>query len=209
MTLVRRAVTALVLAGGAATRMGGSKAERRIGGASLLERSLQLADAVADEVLLLPGARVFPEAAGGRRCVADWSVPMAIGPLGPLAALGAGLQAARHAWCLLLPCDMPGLDADVVLRLIECATRTERDLVALRTPDGWQPFPALYRSALAGRVRHELDAGRRSLTGLIESSATLAIEADALRDLDPELRCLHNVNTPADLAAAELAECAR
>jgi molybdopterin-guanine dinucleotide biosynthesis protein A len=197
------AVTALVLAGGAATRMGGSKAERRIGDRSLLERSLGVADAVADEVLLLPGVRPLPDAARGRRLVADWSPQQ---KLGPLAALGAGLEAARNRWCLLLPCDMPWLSAGVALRLIGRAERTDRDIVAVREASGWQPFLALYRSALASHVRAELASGRRSLVGLIERSAALAIAPDELADLDPELRCLRNVNTPAELAAAVLAE---
>lgn len=200
------AVTALVLAGGAASRMGGSKAERRIGGASLLERSLRVADAVADEVLLLPGARPLPEAAAGRRLVADWSSSLA---LGPLAALGSGLEAARHSWCLLLPCDMPWLRADVALRLIERASRTEQDIVAVRSAAGWEPFLALYRSALADQVRSELAAGHRSLAGLLERSATLAITPGELADLDPELRCLRNLNTPEELQAAVHEEAGR
>lgn len=211
MTAGRRAVTALVLAGGAASRMGGSKAERRLSGATLLERSLRLADAVADEVLLLPGARNLPEAAG-RRCVADWLVPEPLtspSTPGPLAALGAGLQAARNPWCLLLPCDMPWMSAAVARLLADRASISEHEIVAVRSSGGWEPFAALYRSELAGRVRRQLDAGGRSLHALIESSATLPVEADELRALDPRLRCLHNLNTHAELAAAELLECAR
>lgn len=208
MTSGRRAlfaprVTALVLAGGAASRMGGSKAELRVGDRGLLEHSLAVADAVVDEVLLLPGARALPDCAAGRRLVADWPGS------GPLAALGAGLEAARHPWCLLLPCDMPGLSADVARRLIERAALAEQDIVAVRSEAGWEPFLAVYRSTLVGQVRAELDAGRRSLAGLLERSATLAVESDSLRDVDPALRCLHNVNTPADLAAAVLSETVR
>jgi len=195
---VRSGVTALVLAGGAASRMGGSKADRRLAGRTLLERSLALADAVADEVLLLPGARAVPEATG-RRVVADWAQGHG---LGPLAALGAGLEAARHPWCLLLPCDMPWLRADVARRLVARAGAARQDVVAVRTDAGWEPFFALYRSALAERVRDELAAGRRSLAGLIERSAALAVAPEELTDLDPELRSLRSLNTLEELAAA-------
>jgi molybdopterin-guanine dinucleotide biosynthesis protein A len=196
---VRSGVTALVLAGGAASRMGGSKADRRLAGRTLLERSLALADAVADEVLLLPGARAVPAEAAGRRVVADWAQGHG---LGPLAALGAGLEAARHPWCLLLPCDMPWLRADVARRLVARAGGTRQDVVAVRTDAGWEPFFALYRSALAERVRDELGAGRRSLAGLLERSATLAVAPEELADLDPELRSLRSLNTIEELAAA-------
>lgn len=200
---MRPGVTALVLAGGAASRMGGSKADRRLGGRTLLERSLALADAVADEVLLLPGGRDLPAAAAGRRVVTDWAQGHG---LGPLAALGAGLEAARHPWCLLLPCDMPWLRADVARRLVERAGAARQDVVAVRTDAGWEPFLALYRSALADRVRDELGAGRRSLAGLIERSATLAVAPEELADLDPELRSLRSLNTLEELAAADREE---
>ena len=201
--VARPAVTALVLAGGAASRMGGSKAERRLGGRTLLEHSLSLAVAVADEVLLLPGPRTPPAASLGFRCVADW--PSALGE-GPLAALGAGLQAARHPWCLLLPCDMPWLRPDVTRRLVERAGATTAEVVAVRDPSGWSPFPALYRKELAARAREELAAGRRSLVGLIERSTALVVEPAELADLDPDLRSLRGVNTLAELEAAALAE---
>jgi len=192
-------VTALVLAGGAASRMGGSKADRRLGGRTLLECSLALADAVADEVLLLPGTRAVPAGGEGRRIVADWAAGQGLGPLG---ALGAGLEAARHPWCLLLPCDMPWLRTDVALRLIERAASARQDVVAVRTDAGWEPFFALYRSALADRVRDELGAGRRSLAGLIDRSAALAVGPEELADLDPGLAGLRSVNTLEELAAA-------
>ena len=200
----RPAVTALVLAGGAASRMDGRKADRTLGGRSLLERSLALADAVADEVLLLPGRRVLPAEAAGRRCVADW----APGGDGPLGALGAGLEAARHAWSLLLPCDMPWLRADVARRLLERAADATEEIVAVRGPSGWEPFFALYRTTLVPRARAELAAGRRSLVGLIERSAALAVAPGELSDLDPQLRSLRSLNTLAELEAAARAECA-
>ena len=203
----RPAVTALVLAGGEASRMDGRKADRTLGGRSLLEHSLALADAVADEVLLLPGRRVLPAEAAGRRCVAVWA-PGDRGSLGPLGALGAGLEAARHAWCLLLPCDMPWLRADVARRLIERAADATEEIVAVRGPSGWEPFFALYRTTLVPRARAELAAGRRSLMGLIERSAALAVAPGELTDLDPQLSSLRSLNTLAELEAAARAECA-
>ncbi|HZL98627.1 MAG TPA: molybdenum cofactor guanylyltransferase, partial [Planctomycetota bacterium] len=64
-----------------------------------------------------------------------------------------------------------------------------------------------YRTELAGRARAELAAGRRSLAGLIERSASLAIAPEELADLDPGLLSLRNLNTPEELEAAVLEEC--
>jgi molybdopterin-guanine dinucleotide biosynthesis protein A len=220
------ALSALVLAGGAARRMGGSKAGERVGGRTLLERSLALAADVADETLLLGGLRALDFDAPSQdlrgrglhgprvhavRHVPDWpapedspdSAPEERGPQGPLAALGAGLQAARHDWCLLLACDMPFVTPRAIeaLRAAAAAPGARAgaapfDAVLFAAPGGFQPFPGLFHRRALPRVRACLQAGERSLQSLI---AALDVR---LLDGAPDARVLHNVNTPSDLRAA-------
>jgi molybdopterin-guanine dinucleotide biosynthesis protein A len=199
------AISALVLAGGAARRMGGSKCGLDVGGRSLLARSLDAARAASDDVLLLPGRRALPvpaDAASAWRIVPD--LP---GGRGPLAGLGAGLRAARHAWCLALACDQPFVSPALVLRL-RAEAGPGVDAVALATGDGLQPFPALYARRLLPRIEARLRAGRRSLRGLLDDVVVRTLPAAVAAEADPGLRSLRNVNTPDDLALAR-AECPR
>jgi molybdopterin-guanine dinucleotide biosynthesis protein A len=198
-------ISALVLAGGAARRLGGSKCELDVGGRALLARSLGAALAASDDVLLLPGSRqlsfgsdVFPGAGPDARlrCVPD--LPDGEGPL---AALGAGLEAARHGWCLALACDLPFVSAALIERL-RAEALPGWDAVAVATDEGLQPFPALYGTHLAPTIRARLRAGRRSLRGLLDAIAVRTLQAADLAALDPGLRSFVNVNTPADLAQA-------
>ena len=197
-------LTALVFAGGAARRMGGEKCGQPFEGRSLLARSLDLARAVAAERLLLPGARDLAAELGGAlpadmRRVADW--PDAPGPLG---ALGAGLEAAGHDWCLALPCDMPRLTPAVVAELARHAPATPAAVV-VRGPAGREPFGALYHRALLPALRSCVDGGERSLQGWLDACAAdgrlVEVPARAFAAVDPELSFLHNVNTPADLGS--------
>ncbi len=194
-------ITVLVLAGGAARRMGGSKADLRIGARTLLEHALALAAGVSRHTLLLPGQRPLTPP-DGVPVVADWGA----GDNGPLGALAAGLAAAPTEWVLLLPCDMPFMSVAVV-EVLRCrAAVTDRRVVAFRTRGGLEPFAGLYHQALTPAVLSLLESGRRSLKGLLDGQDVETIDANELLPLDPGLRFLHNVNTPGDLEAARAEE---
>jgi len=180
----------LVLAGGLARRLGGSKALRTVGGVAMLERVLRLAREVSDELLLLRGERELD--VPGTRHLAD-----APGVPGPMGAVLSGLSQARHAWCLLLPCDLPYGDAALVERLRDVAKHTSADAVLLEDPHGLQPFHGLYRTAPARAAAEAYAAsGGRALRGWIDrlELARVPAPADGLPLLD--------VDTPADLARA-------
>lgn len=190
----RADVTALVLAGGRAQRLGGRKADRRLGAVRLLDRILEVARTVADEVLLLDGTRGL-EAAGVRH------VPDAEGVPGPLGGLLGGLAAAGPGPCLLLPCDQPFLAAPLLERLLERGRACGRDAL-LPVRDGVpQPFPAVVLPRALPALRAHAAAGGRSLTGAL---ASLDAALLPLEDLAPggAAGLLFDVDTPADLARA-------
>jgi molybdenum cofactor guanylyltransferase len=208
-------LTALVLAGGAARRMGGSKAGLHVAGRSLLQASLDLAAELADETLLLGGTRRWPAPArGAPRRVPDWpsrarAADAAPDPPGPLAALGAGLEAARHDWCLLLACDMPFVTPEAIEALRAAAASRPAagarrsaapQAVLYRGTRGAEPFPGLYHRSALPQARALHAAGERSLQALIAALDTRFLDGGA--DGAPEARMLLNVNTPSDLRAA-------
>lgn len=181
------ALSALVLAGGRARRLGGEKAGRLVGDRTLLQRALALAEAVSDDVLLLPGERQIGHA--------GVCVPDAPGCPGPVGALLAGLDAARHSWALLLPCDQPFADADLVRLLAQTAARTAAQVVLPLDEFGPQPFHGLWRTDLADTARAYARGGGRSLMGLLDLVTVVPIAA-------PSTRALFDVDTESDLALA-------
>ncbi|HEX5011929.1 MAG TPA: NTP transferase domain-containing protein [Planctomycetota bacterium] len=201
MIPARAALSVLVLAGGEGRRLGGRKDGLPFGDGTLLQRALDLAASLSDDVVCAPGR--WPAPAGltaGVRVVADDARVE-----GPLAGLLAGLAATRHDACLLLPCDMPFARADVARRLLALATGPTL-VAALHGPGGREPFHAVWRrgsrpvlEALAARGQRSLQA---ALDALQERGALALLPEAELTDLDAELACLINVNTAADLAAA-------
>ena len=210
--------SALVLAGGAASRLGGSKAGRDVAGRPMLLRVLATARDFGAEVILLPGRRdlsaelrqgdALAAARSGSeatpRQVADWP-----GVEGPLAAVGAGLEAARHPWCALLPCDLPFASAAVLRDLAAEPGRPPVHAgapaplaVVLENAHGLQPFHSLVARDALPSLRAALARGEHSLRGWLAGLPVRRVRAERYACFDPELSFLLNVNTPADLVLA-------
>jgi molybdopterin-guanine dinucleotide biosynthesis protein A len=186
------AVTAVILAGGKATRLGGiAKHALVVDGRTIFERQTAvLAPRVAEIIVSAP------EPIAGYRTVAD-----AVSGAGPLAGIAAGLAAARTPWALIVAGDMPYLTGAVVELVL---ARIGDDGVAIEIGGLPQPlFCALRVVAARPVVEQLLASGQRKASRLL-TDADLAIrwlaEAD-VRAVDPELRALANVNEPSDLRA--------
>jgi len=203
---------AVILAGGASSRMGRSKDALPFGGDTLLGhivRALRPAAApivvvvrdAAQELPPVPGDVVIArdERRGG----------------GPLVAIASGLRrlmaggtdggAAVDA-AFVCGCDGPFVGAPLASWL--AARLGDRALVLPRAGGALQPLVAVYRPTpcLAAISRLAAD-GAMAPHRLADHVATRVVEEDELRTFDPDLRCLLNVNTPADydLARALLA----
>src|SRR5690349_14435133 len=98
-------VSALILAGGRATRMGGvDKTAIEIEGVTIFERQRQVLASRVAEIIVSSRGDV-----AGFRTVRD-----ALADQGPLAGVAAGLAAARTPWLLVVAGDMPYITGALV-----------------------------------------------------------------------------------------------
>lgn len=180
---VTTAHDAVVLAGGAAERLGGAdKPGVRIGGRALLDRVLTACRG-ADLTVVVGDPR--PTTRPVR-----WAREDPPGG-GPLAALDAGVRGTRADVLLVLSADLPFLDEDTVRRLLGALTDApEADAVLLTDPDGRdQPLVAVYRSAPLRRELARIAAERGTLAGgplraLTEALRTARVTAGPLASFD-------------------------
>ncbi len=176
-------VSALILAGGRATRLGGiDKRLIVVDGRTIFERQVAVLAARVAEILVAASSPVE-----GHRTVAD-VIPSA----GPLAGIAAGLAAVTTPWMLVLAGDMPHVDRALIERLLGAAD-PEIEAVGIRREGLPEPLCCLLRVAPA---RAHLDAlllaQRFKASGLLAGLATRWID-----DVDPAV--LRNINTPGDL----------
>lgn len=176
---------AVVLAGGAARRLGGAdKPGLRVGGRPLLDRVLAAC----------AGARTTVVVAGPRPTArpVTWAREDPPGG-GPLAALAAGLRHTTAEYVVVLSADLPFLGEPTVARLLSALAASEADGVLLTDAEGRdQPLVAAYRVAA---VRRELAALAREreegteLTGMPLRRLTGALRLDRVPDAVASFDC--------------------
>ncbi|MFC7892813.1 NTP transferase domain-containing protein [Streptomyces sp. NPDC057381] len=188
---------AVVLAGGAARRLGGAdKPGLRVGGRALLDRVLAAcAGARSTVVVAVPRPTARP---------VTWAHEDPPGG-GPLAALAVGLAHTTAEHVVVLSADLPFLAGSTVGRLLSALVASDADGVLLTDADGRdQPLVAAYRASalrreLAALTRDRGDGtGRAGLTGLPLRRLTGALRLTRVPDAVASFDC----DTWDDLATA-------
>ncbi|MER5541655.1 NTP transferase domain-containing protein [Streptomyces sp. NPDC002589] len=150
---------AVVLAGGAARRLGGAdKPGLRVGGRTLIDRVLA-ACAGAGTTVVVAGRR--PTTRPVR-----WTREDPPGA-GPVAALAAGLRLTTAEHTVVLSADLPFLQPATLRHLLTVLRETDADGALLTDADGRdQPLVAAYRTAALRRELAALAAAPDGLAGL-------------------------------------------
>lgn len=216
------ALSAVVLAGGRGTRLGGAdKGLVRLRGRPLVEWVLARLRPQVDELFVSAnrngetyaayGHRVLRDAecyaasgrdpaggawdsAGGGRDSAGGAWGMEGG--GPMAGVLAALEAARHDLVLAVPCDTPFLPPDLAVELRRALLTAGADVAVAAAGGRTHHAVMLCRRGVATPLAAFLAAGGRRLGEWQARSAAVTVEfADA--------RAFCNVNSPADLASLE------
>ena len=191
----------IVLCGGKSTRMGQPKMSLKFGNEILLQRIVRLlGQAVSPIVVVASDEQELPdlEIVSNRVIVARDEVP----DLGPLQGILTGLKAisefAEAAY--VTSCDVPFLNLGFVEKLANqlgdhgCAVPFDEKHV--------HPLSAIYRTSNIHEISELLANNRRRPIFLYDQVRTIKVHVDELRDVDPNLDTLQNLNTPEEYAAA-------
>ena len=175
-----RAVTGILLVGGASTRFGSPKELAEYEGETLAARAWRLLGEACDERIAVGKrgdgiALPFPILDDGTEVRA------------PLAGLVAGLRAAAHDVTVVIPVDMPALDA-ASLRALAAACR---DAAVPQTG----PLPGAYRKSALPVLEAALASGSLKLRDLVARLDAVSIRL-------PEA-LLANINDRDDLQRLE------
>lgn len=185
-------VTGLILCGGAGARLGGrDKPLELLGGVPLVEHVRErLRPQVAR--ILISCNRNFDEYGRWN----DTIVPDEAANRGPLGGILAGLRLIDTDHLFVCPGDAPFLSTTLIGRLAAALDR-DADIALPRDGIRRQHLFPLMRRSLEGPLGEYLQSGGRSVYSFVEQQRTVVIDASSERD------AFFNVNSPADLRAAE------
>lgn len=218
-------IAALILAGGASSRMGQDKALLLWEGIPMLQRVIDAANLCCEEIYLLTSRskiyqsylqnealtippfflaqrHVRAEARGDRSFLTGaerdqplyhW-LPETMPPQGPLVALSQGLGKISADWVLVLACDLPLLDGEILNQWRSQLPNLPLDTLALVPHHNyWHPLCGFYRPQALPSLEKFLSQGGKSFQAWLPSLPAQKIPLGTA-----EIRMLWNCNYPTD-----------
>jgi len=196
MTVSVSALSLAIIAGGQSRRMGRDKAFVELGGISLIERVIQRsADLGQAETILITNKPAD---------YAHLRLPMhrdALADKGSLGGIYTALLRAQNPAVLVLACDMPFVNADM-LRFMIAQLDADTDIVVPRVDGYPQALHAIYRKTCIPPIRAQLEANRLKIIRFYDQMRVRYLDEPDYAELDPAGRAFSNLNTPAELEHA-------
>lgn len=188
----RENITGLVLAGGAARRMGGvDKGLTMLAERPLIDWVLEALRPQTLTLLISANRNLDRYAATGCPVVTDRLQDFQ----GPLAGIAAAMARIDTAWLLVSPCDTPLIPRDLGCRLADALAGQAARIAIAADPRRTHPLHALIPRTAAADLDAYLATGRRSVTGWLDRHTI----ATARFDGSPSP--FSNLNRPEDARA--------
>jgi molybdopterin-guanine dinucleotide biosynthesis protein A len=192
----------IVLCGGQSRRMGTDKAALLFAEQPMLARVVDRLQAAVSPVLVVAAVNQNLPALPAEVVIVRDLRP----DRGPLEGLAAGLRALPEGVevAFIAGCDVPLLAPAFIRRMIELLG--DADAAVPEFDNRLHPLSAVYRRGVLAQVQRMLADDHLRLQSLFERISTRRVGPDELRDVDPKLRSLWNINSPEDYRAALAAQ---
>ena len=185
-------ITGIILAGGKSSRMGTDKGFLTHNGKSFIQSSIDALKPLVSEIIIVsdnPNYNVF-----GFKRTLD-----VIKNAGPVAAICSGLEASITTYNLILSCDIPLINSEILKKLI-AAIDADTQIIQIESEGKSMPLIALYKKEVAVVFNQFLKQNERRLRIAIKGCTYKNIILDK-----KEAYCTLNVNTQDELKAINYA----
>jgi molybdenum cofactor guanylyltransferase len=208
-------ISAVILAGGNATRMGGAnKGLVKLANTPLIAFVIYKISRMADEVMISANRDIAEFEAFGYPVLADQirdanNKQKGSDLIGPLAGLHAGLSAAKYDYVLCAPCDMPNLPNNVAQRLLTQLQLSKADIAVVKTDGDVIPVLCLCRKSVLPSLTAYINQGGRKVSSWQKSCAYIEVDLsdtftyNAQGEIVDQGGDFSNLNTLQDIADYE------
>lgn len=189
-------LSGFVLAGGASSRMGRTKALLEIGGVPLLVRTVGLVECVVGAATVIGNSDSYTSLG---LPVVDDDLPGA----GPLGAIATALRTSSAPWNLVVACDLPYLTCEWLNYLVRRAAASAADVVMPINTSGAEPLCAAYHKRGEAAIRAALAQGVRKVTDGLKELRVETIGPAEWKAFDSDDLLFKNMNSPEDYEEAK------
>ncbi|WP_455206413.1 molybdenum cofactor guanylyltransferase MobA [Kaarinaea lacus] len=187
-------ITAVILAGGRAQRMGGQdKGLLPLQGKPMIEYIIDALRPQVGHILINANRNLERYQQYGYPVVPD-----ILGEyFGPLVGMASGIQTAKTEYVVTVPCDSPLLPRNLVSILYNSLQQDNAELAVAHDGERMQPVFALLRCELLPDLLNYLESGGRKIDTWYAQHQT------ALADFSESTDAFMNINSPNDKSAIE------
>lgn len=189
-------ITAMVLSGGKARRMGGGeKGMLPFAGKPMISYVIATLEGLGDTVQSILINTNNPS------CYEQFKQPALVDNLteniGPLAGLEAGLVNIDAGYLLVVPCDTPLMSAEPIIRLINAVSSPGVNCAVVHDGERMQATFGIFHVSQRAALQTYLQRGGRRLITWYKEQNAVEVDCSDLKGV------FVNVNTQKDLASAE------
>ena len=179
-------ITGIILAGGKSSRMGTDKGFLKLNGKLFIEHIIEVLNPLVSEVIIVSNNLNYDKFEAKR-------VNDLIEDAGPLAGIYSGLSASKTEKNLVLSCDIPLINIEVLTLLVE-QTDEVSEIIQIESNGKTMPLIALYNKKCEKVFESLLNQGERRLRFAVSQCKVKNLK------LNTELEnYVSNVNTPEQL----------
>ncbi len=188
-------ISAIILSGGRATRMGGvDKGLVTLQNKPLIQHVVERLKPQVDEIFINANREIETYLTFGYRVLQDETDEF----LGPLAGFNMGLQHAQYEYVLTVPCDSPLLPLDLTKRLLNGMIEARADIAVASSDENAHPVFCLMKKSVLPSLVEFLEAGERKVSTWQKSLSYVEV------DFNDNSDGFINLNTFDDLKTLEL-----
>ena len=188
-------MSCIILAGGKGLRFGQQKASVQLNSETLIHRAVSGLSFLDSEIIIviaegqtLPQITDYPRL----KIVTDTYAGK-----GPLVGIYTGLVASSSADNLVVACDMPLLNRDLLRYMLGLAEGN--DVVIPRMDTLIEPLHAVYSQECLGVIEQMMAERILKIDQILDRVKVRYVEAEEIDRFDPEHLSFFNINTRADL----------
>jgi len=179
-------VTAIILAGGQGSRMGGvDKGLVKFNGQPLIKPVVEAIAPHVDHLMINANRNLEQYQALGYPVISDAQNDY----LGPLAGFLAAMKAAQTEELIFVPCDGPLLKGELMQRLLQARRDTQVEIAAAHDGKRLQPVYVTLLRNLADSLDAYLSSGERKIDRWYAQHSYTQVDCSDIQD------CFININT--------------
>lgn len=180
----------IILAGGKSSRLGKDKGSLMIGNKKMVSHVIDTVKSIGiTDILLITNQ---PELYKEYENIIHQDIIKDVGPMG---GIYSGLKFSKHEFNLVLACDAPLVDEDIIQLLLN---QFESPISILSFRDKQHPLIGIYSKSIINHLESEIHNNRLRLVDCIKDLNGKIIPVEKYAQLD-ETNVFTNVNTVEDL----------